>query len=164
MFGERAAWSPGRREEGEEGDSLPTSETAWEAAADPRQLTVLLTYSRSDHSLSVLPRRTRVCLSLSSHIGTFSTCDTRLSPESGWASLCLKDHQHLTPLFPSDSGSGRCHQLKLSFVAAAPGTSETVLPAWNKGPVKTLPITVLCHPLLPLDIVAAYKEKSFYLI
>lgn len=74
-------------------------------------------------SLSAVIMNFCVCLLLSSHISTVSTCDTRLSPESAWASPCQKDHQHLTALFPSDSGPGRCYKLKLSFVAAAPGTS-----------------------------------------
>ena len=90
-------------------------------------------WSEHAHSLSFVPKNFGVCLPPNSHISTFSTCDTRLSLESAWASPCQKDHHRLTALFPSDSVSGRCYEQKLSSVAAASGTSETALHAWNAG-------------------------------
>lgn len=93
-------------------------------------------------SLSAVMKNFCVCLPLSFPISTFTICDTRLSPESAWASPCQKDPQHLSPLFQRDSASGRCYELKLSFVAAASGTSETVLHARNRGTMRSL--RILC--------------------
>ena len=112
-----------------------------------------------------------VCLPLNSRISTFSTCDTRLSPESARASPCQKDHQHLTPLFPSDLVSGRCYKLKLSFVAAASGTSETGLHAWNAGNSEGVahhhPVPVPVPPsrecgCLQRKVVLSHVKKNFF--
>lgn len=127
-----------------------------------QRLTVLLTYFWSKHALSLLSWSSMSVFPstpTSAHSGHVTQDCHQNQPRP---LLVKRTISTWPPLFPRDSVSGRCYKLKLSFVAAAPRTSETVLHAWSSGNNEEAAHQRLCQsPLLPPEMWLLAEKSCF---
>lgn len=129
-----------------------------------QRLTVLLTYFWSKHALCLCCHEEVPCLSSPQlphqHIqGMWHKIVTRISPG---LSLSKGPSAPDPPSSQETQCSGRCYKLKLSFVAAAPRTSETVLHAWSSGNNEEAAHQRLCQsPLLPPEMWLLAEKSCF---
>ena len=127
-----------------------------------QRLTVLLTYFWSKHALSLLSWRSSMSVFPSTPTSAHSGHVTQDCHQNQPRPLLVKRTiSTWPPIFPRDSVSGRCYKLKLSFVAAAPRTSETELHAWSSGNEEAAHQRLCQSPLLPPEMWLLAEKSCF---